>query len=117
MRHGGGLPFTAALMCNYTTSTNPVRLSGSRTLSRISGKRDRLDRTEILRHNPARCHSRSCCADGRILWVCNACSFLFPPLQWQRLERHLWLKALLSRGILLAMILSRRVVSDVVSPP
>jgi hypothetical protein len=39
-------------------------------VSRISGKRDCLDRTQ--KHNPARSHSRSCCAGERELWACNA---------------------------------------------
>ena len=42
---------------------------------RIIGKKDLLGRTRILRRNPARSYSGSCCADGRALWVCNACFF------------------------------------------
>ena len=46
--------------------------SGESPQRRVSEKRDLLGRTQILRHNPARSRSRSCYADGRALWVCNA---------------------------------------------
>jgi hypothetical protein len=45
--------------------------SGGSHVRRISGKRDLLGRTQILGHNPAHSHSRSCCADGRIPSACR----------------------------------------------
>jgi len=41
-----------------------------RVLRAVSGKRDHSGHTQM--HNPERSHSRSCCADGRELWACNA---------------------------------------------
>src|SRR5262249_34328590 len=58
--------FQVAGACSMV-SVNDVR--------RIIGKKDLLGRTRILRRNPARSHSGNCCADGRALWVCNACFF------------------------------------------